>query len=234
MTLTTPRHVAGPYPRTADGPTVPTPRPESRVRVVARSIRFGLGYGLLAVVLLLATVTILVPRLTGSVPLTVLSGSMEPALPVGSLVVVRPVAPVDVQVGDVVTYLPYPDDPTAVTHRVIGITHRADGGRTFLLQGDANGAPDLPVQDFQVRARVWYVVHHLGHVSSAVNGDERHVGVYVVAGVFFVWALRLWRRSWRDRRTPADVSAGGLGPGVGQDGGPDVGQGAQPSPVRHP
>jgi len=194
--------------------------------VVARSVGLGLGYGVLAVVLLLAAVTILVPRFTGSVPLTVLSGSMEPTLPVGSLVVVRPVEAADVRIGDVVTYLPNPDDPTAVTHRVTGITHRTDGGRTFTLQGDANDAPDLPVQDHQVRARVWYVVHHLGHLNSAVNVDDRHLGVYVVAGGFFVWAVDLWRRTWRDRRAAADA-----GSALDQRG---LGQAAQQGTVGHP
>lgn len=198
------------------------PRAESRARVVARSVRVGLGHGLLAVVLLLAAVTVVVPRVAGAVPLTVLSGSMEPALPVGSLVVVRPVDPADVRIGDVITFLPHPDDPTVVTHRVTGITHRTDGGRTFTTQGDANPAADAPVHDHQVRARVWYVVHHLGHLSTALNAAERHVAVYAVAGGFFVWAGSLWVGAWRDRRRPSAASP------LGEGGG---GQRPQPCPV---
>ncbi|SFK14803.1 signal peptidase I [Cellulomonas sp. KH9] len=222
-TTTAPREAAPPVP----APVAPSAeaQPRSRARVVARSVGVGVSYGVLAVVLLLAAVTILVPRFTGSVPLTVLSGSMEPALPVGSLVVVRPVDPADVRIGDVVTYLPHPNDPTAITHRVTGVTHRTDGGRTFTMQGDANDAPDLPVQDHQVRARVWYVVHHLGHLNSAVNVDDRHLGVYVVAGGFFVWALDLWRRASRARTAPSDAS-------LLDEGG--AGQGAQQGPVGHP
>jgi signal peptidase len=182
----------------------------------------GVTYGLLGLVLLLAGLLIVVPRLAGGVPLTILSGSMEPNLPVGSLAVVVPVEPEDVRIGQIITYLPNPDDPTAITHRVTGITHRADGGLTFTVQGDANSAADAPVQDYQVRGRVLYAVPWLGHLNSAVNGDERSVAVYVVAGAFFLWAISLWWRAWRRRRSAVDLtSPAGTGAAVTDDtGGP--------------
>jgi signal peptidase len=166
----------------------------------------GLTFGLLGLVLLLAALVILVPKLAGGVPLTVLSGSMEPNLPVGSLAVVMPVEPEDVRVGDIVTYLPNPDDPTAITHRVTAVDHHPDGTRSFVMQGDANSTPDDLVADYQVRATVWYAVPWLGHLNTAVNGEHRHVGVYVVAGAFFLWAASLWWRAWRERRRATDSS----------------------------
>jgi len=172
----------------------------------------GATYGLLALVLLLAGLLIVVPRLAGGVPLTILSGSMEPSLPVGSLAVVVPVEPEDVRIGQIVTYLPNPDDPTAITHRVTGVTHRPDGGLAFTVQGDANAAADAPVQDYQVRGRVLYAVPWLGYLNSAVNGDERSVAVYVVAGAFFLWALSLWWRAWSRRATVATDAPGTVNP----------------------
>lgn len=187
-------------PRATATPSDPAPAPRDRGRhPVLASLWAGSTYGLLALVLLMAGLLIVVPRVAGGIPLTILSGSMEPSLPVGSLAVVVPVEPQDVQIGQVVTYLPNPDDPTAVTHRVTGITHRADGGRTFTLQGDANASPDAPVQDFQVRARVLYAVPLLGYLNSAFNGAERSAAVVVVAAALLLWALRLWWRAWRGR-----------------------------------
>lgn len=164
----------------------------------------GFTYGLLGLVLLLAAVVIVVPKLLGGIPLTILSGSMEPNLPVGSLAVVLPVEPEDVRLGDIVTYLPNPDDPTAISHRVIAIDNHQDGTRTFTVQGDANATADDPVQEYQVRGRVAYAVPWLGYVNSAVNGDQKSVAVYVVAGAFFLWAISLWWRAWRRRRTAQD------------------------------
>ena len=160
----------------------------------------GVSYGLLGLVLLLATALILVPKIAGGVPLTILSGSMEPNLPVGSLAVVLPVEPDDVRIGDIVSYLPDPGDPTAISHRVVAIDIHGDGSRVFTVKGDANSAADAPVQAYQIRAKVWYAVPGLGYLNSAVNGQQKSIAVYLVAAAFFGWAISLWWRAGRDRR----------------------------------
>ena len=76
----------------------------------------------LAVVILLVLALIVVPRVSGGVRSTVLSGSMRPTVPEGSVVVVRDVAADDLRVGDVITYQLRSGDPTLVTHRIVGIT----------------------------------------------------------------------------------------------------------------
>ncbi|RYJ02767.1 MAG: signal peptidase I, partial [Actinomycetales bacterium] len=48
-------------------------------------------------------VSVLVPRLAGATPYTVLTGSMRPTMPPGTLVVAKPVDPEALEVGDVVT-----------------------------------------------------------------------------------------------------------------------------------
>ncbi|MGW9426311.1 S26 family signal peptidase, partial [Streptomyces koyangensis] len=48
--------------------------------------------------------TIVIPRLTGSTPYTVLTGSMEPTYPPGTLVVVKPQDPASLQTGDAITF----------------------------------------------------------------------------------------------------------------------------------
>ena len=66
----------------------------------------------------------LVPLVTGASTYTVLTGSMRPALPVGTVVVVRPTPVEQIAVGEVVTFLAHDPGTSAtrvVTHRVIGI-----------------------------------------------------------------------------------------------------------------
>ncbi len=71
----------------------------------------------------------------------VLSGSMEPAIPVGSEVIDVQVPGDRIAVGDVITY-PHPRLPGAyVTHRVVTVD-RIAGVPQFTTRGDANGAPD--------------------------------------------------------------------------------------------
>ena len=76
-------------------------------------------------------------RLVGLTPYAVLSGSMEPEYPVGSLVYVKAVDPLDVEVGYAITFsLP---SGTLVTHQVYQIDAES---RAFRTQGIANIASD--------------------------------------------------------------------------------------------
>jgi signal peptidase len=90
---------------------------------------------------------VVVPRLGGATPYTVLTGSMEPRFPPGTLVVVRPVPIEEVGIGDVITYQLHSGDPTVVTHRVVGVSTTLGGEQSLITQGDANDIPDAaPVQ----------------------------------------------------------------------------------------
>jgi signal peptidase len=75
-------------------------------------------------------------------PLIVISGSMEPNISTGDLLISRNVPTDDVEVGDVVTV---PSELTGklVTHRVTEIAPNGDGTWTIEMQGDANDEPDL-------------------------------------------------------------------------------------------
>src|SRR5690606_2120739 len=81
------------------------------------------------------------------------SSSMEPALSVGDLVLVRPVAPKDIKEGDIILF--ETNVGAQVMHRVVGINSIITNVRTpegelvesnekfrFLTQGDANPNPD--------------------------------------------------------------------------------------------
>ncbi len=75
-------------------------------------------------------------------PLIVVSGSMEPGIDTGDLLIDRPIATADVEPGDV---LSLHSDMTGklVTHRVTEITPLDDGTWEVRMKGDANDQPDL-------------------------------------------------------------------------------------------
>ena len=78
----------------------------------------------------------------------VLSGSMEPELKVGSLVVTCPVEPEAIVVGDIITFRPVSVGENMITHRVIGIGQSSS--LYFETKGDANDKPDpfmVPAQN---------------------------------------------------------------------------------------
>jgi signal peptidase len=93
---------------------------------------------------------------------TVLSGSMEPALPVGCVEVTRPVKPEDIKVGDIITFRS-PTNGKLLSHRVAAVEERES--YQFRTKGDANEDVDpslVPAEN--VVGRVCFKVPHLGYV----------------------------------------------------------------------
>lgn len=77
-------------------------------------------------------------RVSGFSTFIVTGGSMEPNINKGALVLVQPVSPATIAVGDVITFQQY--DQTT-THRVITISESARG-LSFKTKGDANVVAD--------------------------------------------------------------------------------------------
>jgi signal peptidase len=158
-------------------------------RGVLHYLGVGISAGLLALVALIAVMAIVLPAATGSVPMTILTGSMTPTYPPGTLIVVQPVDPATLRIGDPITYQIQSGKPAVVTHRIIAVTSSSDGSRTFTTQGDANSAADEnPVLPVQVRGKVWYSIPYLGWVNTVVNGESRAWLIPVIAGALLLYA----------------------------------------------
>ncbi len=157
----------------------------------------GLSAALLLAVLSLAVVVIVIPKLSGATPLTVLTSSMEPTLPPGTLIVVQPIDVAELAVGDVATYQIRSGEPEVITHRIIAISEATTGARTFEFQGDNNSDPDPdPILAEQIQGRVTYSVPLVGWANVAVNGENRTwiipvlaVGLFSYAGYMLVGGI---------------------------------------------
>ena len=90
---------------------------------------------LIAVIAALLPLT--VPHFMGYEIYNVVSGSMEPEIPVGSIAYVQPAEPALLEEGDVIAFM---RDGSVVMHRVVG-NHQVDGYLT--TKGDANEMEDL-------------------------------------------------------------------------------------------
>ena len=127
---------------------------------------------LLAAALLLAFIGwVTLPRILNLRAVVVLTGSMEPALPVGSIAFVEKSGAQDIAVGDVLTfYRPDVTQRVLVTHRVVGVA-REQGQPAFRTKGDANEEPDeWLVPSANVVGPVTRVIPHMGHVTDLIRG----------------------------------------------------------------
>lgn len=122
--------------------------------------------GLVVLVVVLGMASSLGPAV-GVEPYAVRTGSMVPAIPVGSLLIVTDVAPNAVAVGDVLTVRM--GSGTTVTHRVVDVI-AGDDGPMFRLRGDANESADpVLVQPEQVAGRLAASVPFLGFVLAMLG-----------------------------------------------------------------
>lgn len=197
-----------------------------RHAVVARHPRRGLvrrvlSLGVLLIVMSVATAALVVPKLAGAIPLTVLSDSMAPSMPVGSLAVVRPTMEnltgaretlepeqidelnriEDIEVGDVIVFAPRARDTMLVIHRVIGMSVSSSGQRTFTTQGDNNSGVDDLVAGHQVRAVLWYHLPALGYVNDSLDDGARRWIAVGAAVLGYAWAFTQFAGALRRRQT---------------------------------
>ncbi|MDP9026609.1 MAG: signal peptidase I [Actinomycetota bacterium] len=176
---------------------------------VLHYIGVGLSFGLLSLVLLLAVMVVALPMLTKSTPYTVLTSSMNPSYPAGTLVIVKPSDPQQIRIGDVITYQIKSNEPAVITHRVIQIVEPAKVGdeMKFITKGDANSLADPEVKPIQVRGVVWYAVPFIGWINNVINGGTRNVLVPIIAGVLFLYAGFMAASTVIDRRRKAAAEA---------------------------
>ncbi len=115
--------------------------------------------------------------------------------------VIAPVTDVDaLEVGDVVTVMPFPDDSTLVTHRIVERADTADGP-SFVTQGDANDVVDAwDVTETQIRGEVRYWVPLAGYVATALSGHTKAVGTMIIALALFGYAGVQLVAAARERR----------------------------------
>lgn len=99
--------------------------------------------------------------------LIVQSGSMEPAINTGGIVVVKPVS--QYTVGDVITFGPVSNGKTPTTHRIVDIRFQ-NGSPVYVTKGDANENEDQQeVLARHVIGKVLFDIPFLGYVLAAAK-----------------------------------------------------------------
>jgi len=145
----------------------------------AMLLRILAGIILAAVILMCVPLT--VPRLFGYQIYTVISGSMEPDIPLGSLVYVHETDPETVAEGDVIAYYGSADG-AIITHRVV---YNQTVVKNFVTKGDANDTEDMvPVAYERLLGVVVKTIPKLGKVMAAfaeTKGKLLAAGLLVIA-----------------------------------------------------
>lgn len=170
------------------------------LRITAGWFGQVIAWFFIAAVVAMLLAAVLIPRMGGGTPYAILTGSMRPDLPIGTLVVMKPVDATDIGVGNVVTYQLKSGEPTVVTHRVVAVGFDSDGTRIFTTQGDANNSPDAKkVIPAQIKGKFWYQVPYLGRVNILINKAQHHAITVLIVSGLLIYAGFMFTGSVRER-----------------------------------
>jgi signal peptidase I len=173
------------------------------IRLARRAVGL-IEIALVAVLIGFALFTHIAP-LTGRQLFIVGGGSMEPSIPIGSLVVATRTDAMTVAVGDVVTIRA--DNGVVFTHRVSRVVDLPEG-RFFQTKGDANQSPDgslVPARAI-VGAADQYVPY-AGYAQAFLSTLPGVIAALSVLGALLLTYLLLEMLAPAARATPAEARA---------------------------
>lgn len=128
----------------------------------------------IAVIALLLIISIF--PITGNYKMMVVqSGSMEPAIKMGSVVIVKPTD--NYKIGEIITFGEVTRTKTPTTHRIHDIRVQ-EGTPIYITKGDANNAPDL--KEVTAREIIGKVLFNVPYVGYAVEAAKKPIGFMLI------------------------------------------------------
>lgn len=118
---------------------------------------------------------------------SILTGSMEPEIQTGSLIIIKSVPEDQLMTGDVITYRPIEGRSILVTHRIV---NKNSEDNSFITQGDANNIPDSdPVYFGSIAGKVIFTIPFLGYLVNYLKTPQ---GIIIFV-LFIVLCEIIWR-----------------------------------------
>lgn len=146
------------------------------------------------VVSIIVCLVLAAPRIAGINSYIVISGSMEPAIPVGSLVYSKSCDPEELKPDDIIVFFETTGGDTPVTHRVV---ENKVADEELITKGDANEQADIhPVIYPNVQGKVLLHVPKLGYIASPLSSitGKIAVGMVILAGYLLAEAGSRFRK----------------------------------------
>ena len=149
----------------------------------AFKIIYYVFFGCIAAIALLLLVSVF--PITGNVKIfTVLSGSMEPAIKTGSIVLVKPVS--NYKIGDAITFGPVSKTKVPTTHRIAEIMVDR-GNPVYITKGDANNASDTRnVVAKDIIGKVLVDVPYAGYAVATAQQPWGFAGLIIFPAVLII------------------------------------------------
>ncbi|WP_050637368.1 signal peptidase I [Candidatus Stoquefichus sp. SB1] len=108
---------------------------------------------------------------------TVLTGSMEPVIPVGSIVITKEQSSYEME--DIISFQ---EEGSVITHRIISIDRER-----YITKGDANNVADTEeVQQKQILGKVILTIPLLGYLVMWLMSPVGIISLFIIMGIWYI------------------------------------------------
>lgn len=135
-----------------------------------------------------------IPSFFGVKNFVIISGSMEPNLKIGDIVVTKNVEQENIQIGDVISFRL---GQSVVTHRVTDIGKDENGNIEYITKGDNNNVEDSKTVTIeQIEGKSFMVIKSIGKIALVLQNKTIFL---ILMFIFFVFYINTSRRQERRR-----------------------------------
>jgi len=161
-----------------------------------RNILYGIMYAVLIIIMVynisLIAQSILKPNKTpsflGVKTYIIISGSMEPNIEIGDIVVVK--AEENLDIGDVISYR---KGQSVITHRITQINKNENGEIEYKTQGDNNNVEDEEsIKPSNIEGKVIKIVPKLGNVTLILQNKVIIIFIFII---FYIYVSRNYKKN---------------------------------------
>ena len=121
-------------------------------------------------------------------------GEAEDCFNAGDIIIVKLTEPEEVEIGDIITFVPGRDERSYLTHRVVEVNHELNGipGIYFVTRGDANNSDDPPISGSMLVGKKVFTISGMGAVIKFIRANFVITIIFVVATFAFIMLLRYY------------------------------------------
>lgn len=128
------------------------------------------------------------PSFLGIKTYVVVSGSMEPEIKIGDIVVAKSVKSEELQIGDIICFR---QSHSIITHRIVEI-NKTSSGTEYKTKGDNNNTQDIEaVNEKQVEGKVINKIPALGNISLLL---QNKIAIIIIIVMFYIYIISLNRK----------------------------------------
>ena len=159
----------------------------SYLKLIQKTGKILYGLVFLVLIIIAGLVAISALNISGNYKLLVVqSGSMEPVIKMGSVVVVKPSE--EYKVGDIITVKEPANPKSSLTHRIAEIKER-DGKTSYVTKGDANNTPDMEERPKEnVLGKVLFSVPYIGYPIGFAKTRDGLIILVIIPATIIIYS----------------------------------------------